>query len=304
MTEAAVERACHAGDVGAEESTAATRPSRQPIKRGGPRVGLTLARASWQVLLSDAELLWVPAIALAVSAVAVVVDVLLYGGLNEAFGGPTLIVAVKTLPLAAVIHTVAVISDAFVVAAARVRLVGGDPSFERGWRVVCRRLPTLLAYGMLRALERTFTLVLSTFKRPGQWLAGLIDAAWDVATFLAVPVILFERDQGAWRAVRRSAHLVRVRWGTQLVAQATVGLVVFMMVLAITLLAGLACALWFGSVGVWVVAIAGLAFLEVVDAALSAVLSAAMYRFLVTGETSMGFDETSLRAVFTEKDRP
>src|SRR5207248_4280183 len=106
-----------------------------------------------------------------------------------------------------------------------------------------------------------------------------------------------------WRVVKRSAHLVRSRWGTQLVAQATIGLVVFLMILPIALIAGLACAGGFGPSAVWVVVIASFVFLEVVSAALSAVLSAAMYRFLVTGHTSAGFQEDDLRSVFAEKRR-
>lgn len=46
-----------------------------------------------------------PAIALAVSAVAVLVNVLAYGGLDEAFGGAVPWVAVKSFPLAAFVCT-------------------------------------------------------------------------------------------------------------------------------------------------------------------------------------------------------
>jgi hypothetical protein len=298
-----VDSLCHAVEVTGEAGEATRTTSRQPLKMGGFRVGVALARASWQTILADKELLWVPTIALGASALAILINILLYGGLHEAFDGSVVWVAIKAFPLAVVVYTLAVVSDAFIVAAARVRLIGADPTFEREWRVVGRRLPTLVAYGIVRATERTFTLVLSSFKRPGQWLADLIDAAWDFATFLAVPVILFERDEGAFRAVKRSAHLVRSRWGTQLVAQATIGLVVFLLVLPIALTAGLACAAGIGPTAVWVVVVASFVLLEVVTAALSAVLSAAMYRFLVTGHVSPRFQEDDLRAVFAEKKK-
>jgi hypothetical protein len=86
-----------------------------------------------------------------------------------------------------------------------------------------------------------------------------------------------------------------------LTAQATIGLAVFLACLPIGLVAGLACALGFGAVGVWTVLIVGLVAIDVISHALGAVLSAALYRYLHTGHLSAGYDEEELRAVFADK---
>ncbi|MDQ6928383.1 MAG: DUF6159 family protein, partial [Actinomycetota bacterium] len=171
--------------------------------------------------------------ALVIGAAVLGIDILVWGGVDEAFSGNVFIVAAKSFPLLVVVHSLAVVSEAVIVVAARDRLAGGGAGLDEGWRVASRRLHTLLSYGFLRALERIFTFVLSAFRQPGQWVAALIDAIWDFATFLAIPVILFEEPQGAVSAVRRSAHLVRSRWGTQLVAQATLGFAAFLVLFPI-----------------------------------------------------------------------
>ncbi|MFN2606824.1 MAG: DUF6159 family protein [Acidimicrobiales bacterium] len=150
-------------------------------------------------------------------------------------------------------------------------------------------------------LERTFTLLLSALRQPGRWVADLIDAAWDFATFLAIPVILFERPQGPVSAVRQSAHLVRSRWGTQLAAQATIGFAVCLVLLPIFGIAAFLGWLGFGSTGLWTFVIAGVIVVDIVTSALSAVLSAALFRFIHAGETSPGFDADLLTAVYRPK---
>jgi len=237
----------------------------------------------------------------ALGAAAVGFDIVVWGGLDGAFGGNIFVVVARSLPLLVVVHTLAVVSEAVIVAAARVCLAGGEAGLDEGWRLAARRLHTLIGYGCLRALERSLTLLLSGFREPGRLVGNLIDAAWDFATFLAIPVILFERPQGPVSAVRRSAHLVRSRWGTQLAAQATIGLAV---VLVMAPIVGVAAGLgWlaFGVAGAWTLAIAGLLVIDVVTSALSAVLSAALFRYIHAGDTSPGFDADLLSAAYRPK---
>jgi hypothetical protein len=272
------------------------KPKRAPV-----RTGWALARTSWRTLRADPELLWPALWSLVIIAAACVVDVIVWGGMDRTFAGPVLVVAARNFPLMVVAHSATVVATAVIVAGARIRLAGGEPTLDSAWRIVSRRLPHLVAFGILQACERTVTFVLSSFKRPGQWLADLIDAAWDFATFLAVPVLLFEGSRGPFAATRRSASLVRTRWGAQLTAQATIGAAVFLACLPVAVAAGVACGLGFGAVGVWTVVIVGLVVIDVVSHALSAVLSAALYRYLVTGHLSAGYDEADLRAVFADK---
>lgn len=276
----------------------------KPQKRsawGALKAGWALAGSCWSVLSAVPSLLLASFAALVLGALAVGADILAWGGVDEAFGGTAFIVAVRSLPLLFVVHTLAVVSEAVIVGAARGRLAGGEPGLDEGWRLATRRLHTLIAYGFLRALERTLTLSLSVLREPGRWVGDLIDAAWDFATFLAIPVILFERPQSAVSAVRQSAHLVRSRWGVQLAAQTAVGLAVFVVLAPLVGAAALLGWLTVGSTGAWTVMIAGLLVLDVVTSALSAVLSAALFRYIHAGETSPGFDEKRLASVYRPK---
>lgn len=275
--------------------------SERQERRGQIRTGWALAGTSWRTLRADPELLWPALWSLVVTAMAFVVDVLVWGGMDRTFSGSVFVVAARNFPLMVIAHSSAVIATATIVAGARNRLAGGDPTLRTAWRVVSRRLPHLVAFGILHATERTFTFILSAFKRPGQWLADLIDAAWDFATFLAVPVLLFEGSRGPIAATRRSATLVRAKWGSQLVAQATIGLAVLLAFLPLALVAGITCWLGFGTVGIWTVVIVGLIAIDVTSHALSAVLSAALYRYLRTGQVSAGYAEVDLRSVFGDK---
>jgi len=273
----------------------------KPHKRsawGALKAGWALAGSSWSVLSAVPSLLLASFVAVVLGALSVGLDILAWGGVEEAFGGNAFIIAGRSLPLLFVGHSLAVVSEAVIVGAARGRLAGGEPGLGEGWRLATRRLHTLVAYGFLRALERALTLLLSVFREPGRWVANLIDAAWDFATFLAIPVILFERPQSAVRAVRRSAHLVRSRWGVQLAAQTTIGLAAFVVLAPLVGIAALLGWLAFGSTGAWTAVIAGLLILDVVTSALSAVLSAALFRYIHAGETSPGFDEGLLASVY------
>lgn len=288
--------------MGAEAS--GPQAGQRSSSRGSFRTGLGLARSSWLTLAADLESLWVAAAALVVAAGGVLIHIAVWGGLDAAFSGPVLLVSLKTLPLAAFIHATGMITDGVMVGVARIRLAGGDPSLAEGWRITSRRIPQLVVFGLVHAVQRILTWILRTvFRQPGWWLADLIDAAWDFATFLAVPVIIFERERSVTAAVRRSAQLVRARWGTQLVAMATVGFTVFVLLLPLVLVGGLICWWSLGSTAVWLFVISVFVIGDVITAALFAVLSAAMYRFLHSGRTSPRFSEAQLRSALTVPTR-
>src|SRR5690606_6938929 len=57
----------------------------------------------------------------------------------------------------------------------------------------------------------------------GDIVAGLVGGAWEVLTFLTVPVILDE-DLGPISALKRSGQLFKQTWGENLVARLGLGL--------------------------------------------------------------------------------
>jgi len=189
-----------------------------------------------------------------------------------------------------------------VVAAATVRLEGGTPRIEAAWGKTLANAPMLIVYGLVSAVQRTLTGLLRSGKRRGlgDLAADALDSAWDFATFLAIPVLLYEGNTGVFKAVKRSATLVSKRWGSKLVGQATLNLAV--LVVGLPVIVGAALLGYLVSLTACI-AMAVLAYLVVAAfaAALSGIFSAAMYRFAITGQVAPGFREADMWAPFRRR---
>ena len=110
-------------------------------------------------------------------------------------------------------------------AGANERLQGRDTTLGSASRVAQSRLHRILPWAILSA-------TVSSSSRPSRSasassasiIAGLIGAAWNVVTFLTVPIIVFE-DVGPITALKRSGHLLKQTWGENLMAQIGLGLI-------------------------------------------------------------------------------
>ncbi|BEP14933.1 hypothetical protein acdb102_32440 [Acidothermaceae bacterium B102] len=277
-----------------------TRPGHYPVgakmsllERIG--AGLDLAKTCWTVLRSEPMLLLVPIMTLLAGA-AVIVPVFLLGG---GFVDPSThraAAAVQGFVLLVVLTVIGNLGGAVVISAATTRLEGLRPDLGKSWRLALSKLPQLTGLGVIMAAERTLTNTLRD-NALGKILAGLIDRAFDFATFLAIPAILFE-NVGPLRSIKRSGELVASRWGSQLVARGLLNLAVF--VCSFPLLLAMLFLGWMFSPVVGVVLFClGLLIVVAVSTALSGILSAAMYRFAVTGLVVPGFREADMWRVFS-----
>jgi Family of unknown function (DUF6159) len=257
--------------------------------------GLDLAKTCWSVLTSEPVLLFVPITTLLAGAAVIVPLVLLGGGLADPQTHRAL-AAIQGFVLLAVLSVIGNVGGAVVISAATTRLEGLRPDLKKSWALAVTKLPQLAVLGVIMAAERTLTNTLRD-SALGRFFAGLIDRAFDFATFLAIPAILFE-NVGAVRSIKRSGELVASRWGTQLVARGLLNLAVFVcgipLVLALTIIGAM-----FSPVAALVLFCAGLLIVVAVSTALSGILSAAMYRFAVTGLVVPGFREADMWRVFS-----
>jgi hypothetical protein len=260
------------------------------------QVGLNLARSCLTVVQRAPELLAVTAVALVFGLVLVVGYVKLLGGFDAIASGGRFAVMVKDFPLLLVLAVVGVCSQAVIVVVAREVVDGRRGSVAQGWTATVARLPQLIGFALVFTIERSFTNALRN-SRGGRFAADLIDRAWDFATFLAVPVIVFEPGVGPLAAVQRSAQLVRTRMGTQLAATGVIGIAVFVCTLPFLFVA-LAVGMMVSPM-VAVILVLMVLLLEVLVAStLQGVLSAVMYRFVTTGLVAPAFSETQLMRVF------
>ena len=272
-----------------------------------------LARASMAVLRSDKELLVFPLVSTAVTVMVAATFILPMFGLGmfrnlEAEGGSLPAMFYPWLFCFYLVqYFVIFFFNTALVGAAMIRLDGGDPTVSDGLRIARGKWTTILGYAaiaatvgmLLRALEQRAGIV-------GRIVIGLIGVAWTVATYLTVPVLV-ARDVGPIEAVKESASLLKATWGENIIGNGGIGLVFTIANVVLVLVSGaLVVFLAVQELVVLATVVAALAVLAVmlmalVQAALSGIYSAALYRYAVQGEAASGFDGVVLRDAFQRK---
>ena len=270
-----------------------------------------LIKASAGVLSKDKEQLEFPLLS-AVCTLIVLAAFLLpaFGlgaldGLREGGVSPTAYVFAFLFYL--VQYFVIFFFNSALVGAAMIRLDGGDPTLRDGLRIASSKALPILGYA---AIAATVGMILRAIQERagflGRLVAGFLGVAWTLASFLVVPALV-SRDVGPIDAVKESAVLLKKTWGENLIGQGGVGLVFGFLFFALIILGGgaiIAAATTGNGVLIGlVVAIVIIALLlaGLVQAALSGIYSAALYRYAVGAGDSEGFDAQLLGQAFRAK---
>jgi hypothetical protein len=274
-----------------------------------------LIKASADVLRQDKELLVFPAVSAVAALLVVATFVLpLFGLLDmKALGDnpestpPWLYLWVFLFYL--VQYFVMFFFNTALVGAAMIRLEGGDPTVADGLRIARSKIGVILGYAaiaatvgmVLRAIEERAGII-------GTWVVSLIGVAWTVVSFLTVPVLVM-RDVGPLDAVKESARLLKQTWGENIIGQGGVGvvfgLIQFLVIMAtvaasVFMFAGKHVTLGFIVAGIGVIA---MMLVALVQAALSGIYSAALYRHAAGLAPSPGFDGPLLERAFAAKKK-
>lgn len=255
-----------------------------------------LAKASASVLNKDRELLVLPILSGVASLIVggVLLLPLLASGSDTAGGLLALLGIIFVLALT----VISVVFQGALVSGAHERFTGGDPTISSAIGGAVSKLHRLVPWAILTA---TVGLVLRWIREEagllGRIVGSLLDMAWEVLTFLVVPVVMFE-DRGPIDGVKRSSALFKVTWGENLVARVGFGLLGFAAAIpGIVLIVA-------GAAGFWPLIIPGVAWIigvVVVMTALNAVFQTALYLYATTGEVPSGFEQTTLPSAFGEK---
>jgi hypothetical protein len=270
-----------------------------------------LIKASAGMLAKDKELLVFPllsSVCTLVVAAAFVLPALGMGaldGLREGGMSPTAYVFAFLFYL--VQYFVILFFNSALVGAAMIRLEGGDPTLRDGLRIAGSKVVPILGYA---AIAATVGMILRAIQERagflGRLVSGFLGVAWTLASFLVVPVLV-ARNVGPIDAVKESAVLLKKTWGENLIGQGGVGLVFGLVFFGLIILGGAAiiAAATTGSgvlIGL-VVALVVVALLlaGLVQAALSGIYSAALYRYAVGAGDSQGFDAQLLGQAFRAK---
>lgn len=272
-----------------------------------------LVKASWAVLRADKELIVFPIVSmvglLLVSAAFFVP--LAAAGLLDSVGNSdrtgTLTYIVLFL-FYVVTYTVTIFANSALVGAALIRLSGGDPTLNDGFRIASERIGKIVGYAVIAATVGMILRALSERSGIiGRIVISIIGMAWNLATFLVVPVLVAE-DIGPIEAIQRSGGLLKKTWGEQIVGNFSIGTIFGLLMLAAIFVVGaplFMIAASANSPALILLAVAVIVVLLIaiglVSSTLSGIYQAALYRYAVDGEVGEFFEADLIEGAFKPK---
>jgi len=265
-----------------------------------------LVKASASVLRSDKELLVFPVLS-GIAAMIVVATFLVPAFAMKLFDGEAGIgTAIVGFLFYLCQYFVIFFFNSALVAAAMIRLQGGDPTVADGLRAARERIVPILGYA---AIAATVGMLLQALRNKDnnflvRMIGSALGVAWTMASFLVVPVLV-QQDVGPIDAIKRSVELLKRTWGENAIGNVGIGLAFGLLMFAL-ILVGLAlvflAATVSGALAITVAVFVVLAalMLGIVQSALSGIYSAALYRYATTGEAPAGFG-TGLQTAFAPR---
>ncbi|HEX2295600.1 MAG TPA: DUF6159 family protein [Actinomycetota bacterium] len=262
--------------------------------------GFRLLGQSWQVVRAEPALVGVMALGLVLQLAAFAALFLLFFQRTpeaEDFRWPGIL---WLYPMMIASGLVGAVAGGTVIATAMQRLEGHDASVRDGFRLTMSRFPQLAGWTVFGSIVGiVINLIAERLKLAGRLTALLAGVAWVVVTMLVVPVLLFE-DRGVFASIKRSAELVKQRWGEGVTGYGTMGVALMIVMVPLLVGAGALVAVDVAlGVAVLVVVFLGTMF---VASTLGGVFNAALYRYAAAGHASGPFSEAQLGSTFVTKE--
>lgn len=271
-----------------------------------------LVKASRDVLMADKELIIFPALSFLGTAIITItffVPMIFAGmleGMMEGSVGSFLLMIVMFV-FYVVQYFVVFFSNTALVGAALIRLRGGDPTVGDGFRIAFSHFFPVLIYAVIAA---TVGMILRAISERagivGSIVVGILGLAWNLATFLVVPVLVTE-NVGPFEAIKRSTGYLKKTWGEQIVGNFSIGAVFALAFIGLVII-GLPImflALSSGSIlliggALFVLLMLGIA-IGLINSTLSGIFTAALYQYVAEGETATFFSEDLIQGAFRQK---
>jgi hypothetical protein len=275
--------------------------------------GWNIAKASWSVLKRHPKLLVLPAI----SAVALLALV----GLFAAMAGMSGLHLPKRFPNGIDHGTVtayaaffvlyftgifvAVFFNAALVFCALQAFAGHEPSLRQGLATATGRLPQILMWALVAStvgllLQALADLLKDKFGIFGGLLGFVGQAAWAVATYFTVPVLVVE-GTGPIEAIKRSSALLREKWGEAASGSGGLGLVSSILILPAALLIVLLAVQGLPVLPLFVIVAFYILAVSLVFTTLGTLFRTGVYVYAATGNAPAPYGEDLVRGAFRGK---
>lgn len=194
-------------------------------------------------------------------------------------------------------YFVIVFFNSAIVACAKIRMDGGDPTVSDGLKASTARITSIFGWALVSAsVGLILRIIEDRSEKVGSIVAGLLGLAWTVVSFLVIPVLVIE-NKGPIEALKESTRLLKKTWGQQLIGNFSFGLVFF--VLAIPAIIIVLLAAFAGGMGTILYFCIGLAvmymiLLSLVQSTLQAIFQTALYLYVQNRTAPPGFDSRML----------
>ncbi|CAG0934553.1 hypothetical protein TFLX_03541 [Thermoflexales bacterium] len=271
-----------------------------------------LVKASWSVLRADKELLIFPivsAVATLIVTLTFFIPAILTFASASIVGRQRAVEPLWVLLMVAfyvIQYTIIFFCNTALVGAAMIRLKGGDPTVSDGFRIAFEHFRQIVAYAVIAATVGMILRWLSERGILGRLVSSLFGLAWNVATYLVVPVLVIE-NLGPIEAIKRSTGLLRKTWGEQIVGNLGIGFVFGLIFFGVILLfvPVITAVVATKSIALIVAAIGGLVLLLIglglFSSALNGIYTAAVYRYATEGQVGEYFEADLVQNAFRQK---
>ena len=177
---------------------------------------------------------------------------------------------------------------------------GEEVTVGAGLRFSLSRIGAIFSWAIFAATVGTaLRLLQDNLGTVGKIITGLIGIVWSVTTFFVVPVIAYE-DLGPLAAYKRSAELMREKWGESLGATFSFGLVQLLAILLVAIPSGV---LFMVNpiAGIVLFALGVFTVLAVISAAQTIFISAVYHN--ITGDPVKNFNQQLADNLFEHKEK-
>jgi hypothetical protein len=261
--------------------------------------GWKLTKASFAELRRDKQMTVLPVLSLITLGVITILLALPTAYFAAAGSGATAIVFLALLYFA--LYFVVIFFQSAVVEMATIRFNGQTPTIKEGLRGAWTRKLRIVQWAIVAATVGLILRILQNAAQNqrnalnqivGQIAVSIAGAAWNVATYFVVPVIV-QKDLGPFDAIKASLTTWRRAFGESATASFTTGIIFFLLAIpgVLFLFLGFGAVSTAGFVLGITIGLLWLVAVWVVSSTVDAILVTALYQYAATGKMPGAFEE-------------
>jgi len=177
--------------------------------------------------------------------------------------------------------------------------MGEEPTVRKGIQFSLSRIRTIFSWAVIAAIVGTILKLLQeNLGSIGKIITGLVGMVWNIAVFFVVPIIAYE-NLGPIDAIKRSAQMMKEKWGESLGASFSFGLIHFLAIVLVAGILGIIGSLIHPLVGISL-ALLGVLLVAAIMSAVHTIFVSAVYHD-VTGNPVKHFNQALTDNLFISK---